>query len=180
MVITSKKDIINESIDWIKHIVIAVLIAVFIIAFIGQRTVVNKTSMVPTLHDGDNLIIEKITPRLGIFERGDIVIIQNASEHFEIEDKLIIKRIIALENETIEIKDGIVYINEIPLREDYVKNQWKRNYGPLKIDEGYVFVLGDNRPNSRDSREFGQVSVDKINAKALLRIYPFKDFGLVR
>lgn len=136
--------------------------------------------MVPTLHDRDNLIIEKITPRLGLFERGDIVIIKDASEHFENEDRLIIKRIIALGNETIEIRDGIVYINEIPLREEYVENEGDSNYGPMKIDEGYVFVLGDNRPNSHDSRKFGQVSVDKIKAKAFLRIYPFKDFGWVR
>lgn len=180
MVKTFNKNIIEETIDWGKHIVIAVLIAGFIIIFVGQRTVVSKTSMVPTLHDKDNLIIEKITPRFGLLERGDIVIIEDASEHFESDHKLIIKRIIALENETIEIKDGIVYINGIPLREDYIENEGDSNYGPVKIDEGHVFVLGDNRPNSHDSRKFGQISVDKIKAKAFLRIYPFKDFGLVR
>ena len=100
----SKKTSAREALDWLIHIVIAVVIGFLIVTFVAQRTVVNKYSMEPTLHAGDNLIVEKISPKLGNLKHGDVVTIVNASEDLKAEGKTIIKRIIALENETVKIK----------------------------------------------------------------------------
>lgn len=179
-----EKTVVREALDWLLHIIIAVVIGFLIVTFVAQRTVVNKHSMEPTLYEGDNLIVEKISPRIGNIRRGDIVTIVNASKDLQEEGKTIIKRIIALENETIEIRDGKVYVNGKPLKEDYIKGNYtgvvNPKYRRLTVPEDHVYVMGDNRGNSKDSRSIGPISIEKIQGKAIFRIYPFSKIGVVR
>jgi signal peptidase I len=179
------KDTMKEILDWMKHIAIGIAIALFLVNFCIQRTVVYGSSMEPTLHDGNNLVVEKVTTRFGKFNYGDIVII-DASEFMLPGNELIIKRIIALENDEVEIKDGKVYVNNKEVIEPYVSVSTtlpiNPKYSKIKVPEGHVYVMGDNRyPNaSNDSRIIGPVSIRKIRGKAVLRIYPFSEFGILK
>lgn len=177
-----KNAVLKELLDWLVHIAIAVAIGLIIVNFVAQRTVVFKQSMEPTLFEGDNILVEKISPRLGKINRGDIVVVKNASPMFEREGKELIKRVIAIENDTLELKDGKVYLNGKELEEDYVKD----NYTPMSqneennrvtIKKGYVYVMGDNRINSIDSRSFGLVKIENIRGRAIFRFFPFNRIG---
>lgn len=177
--------VVKEILDWVIHIAIAIVIGLLIVTYVAQRTVVYKHSMEPTLYEGDNLIVEKITPRFGRLNRGDIVVIKDASPELAREGKEIIKRIIAIEGDTVEIIDGLVYLNGEALKEDYIKNEYtpvspNPGLNKLKVSEGHVYVLGDNRANSIDSRTIGQIQNKKIRGKAVFRFYPFNKAGLLR
>jgi len=181
--VTDEKRIIKEILDWALHVVIAVVIGLLIVNFVGQITIVNKTSMLPTLKDKDVLIIEKISPRLKKIKAGDIVTIKDINVGGV--EETIIKRVIAVENDLVEIRDGKVYVNGEEIEEDYINSDYTYptdpRYSKIKIPEGCVYVLGDNRlPNeSLDSRTFGPVKVSKISGRAFIRIFPFKRFGFI-
>lgn len=180
-----RNPVLREALDWLLHIAVAVVIGFLIVTFVAQRTIVYHHSMEPTLYEGDNLLVEKISPRLGKLDRGDIVVIRDASPTFTQEGKELIKRIIGIEGDSVELKDGGVYINGELLEEPYIKGVYTPpSHNPennrLMVPEGCVFVLGDNRVNSIDSRSFGPVEIDKVEAKALIRIYPFNKAGVIK
>lgn len=180
-----KNPALREALDWAVHILIAVVIAIFIITFVGQRTVVNGASMEPTLHDGDNLIVEKISQRFGTLKPGDVVVVKlNDPALIEKEHDPIIKRIIAVENDTVEIKDGKVYVNGKEKVENYTTGEPTDPLNPvnskLTVDKGNIYVMGDNRGNSKDSRVIGQVPISKVKGRAILRFFPFNKMGTIR
>lgn len=164
---------IKKIIDYIKTILIAIIITFFVKYFIVDLTAVSGRSMEPTLQTGYIMIVNKISNNLGTdYKRGDIVIVNSP-----IEDKLYIKRVIGLPNDEVVIKDGSIYINNHKLNENYLKdntitkettfiNSWN-----LEPDE--YFLVGDNRENSNDSRKFGPIKRSDFVGKAFLRIYPF-------
>lgn len=178
MFLVSKK---KEILSWLLHIAIAVIVGFLIVTFIIQRTVVHQSSMEPTLIQGENLLVEKVGVRLGILNRGDIVIIKNLVETSDDAMKTLVKRVVAMEGEELEIKDGKVYVNGQALEEEYLHGDYTAGENPaytkLTIPEGHVYVLGDNRFVSKDSRTFGPVPLSKIEGRAILRIYPFSRFG---
>ena len=159
-----------------------VLIATFLIVkFVGVRTEVIGTSMTPTLQDGDNLIVEKVTYYFRDPQRYDIIVFpypEDPSRHY-------IKRIIGLPGETVQIIDGYVYINGELLDEHY-GNAVMNNAGiaaePITLGEDEYFVLGDNRNNSEDSRyaAVGNIKRSQIDGRAWLRIWPFSDIGFLK
>jgi len=165
------------------HIAIALVIGILIVTFVGQRTIVYGVSMEPTLHHGDQLIVEKITTRFGSLHHGDIVTIY-VPEYLGEGKDYIIKRVIGVENDTVEIKDGKVYLNDEVLDEDYINgtstSPVNPEYSSVKVPKGYVYVLGDNRlPGaSKDSRSIGLIDLKRVKGKALLRFYPFSKFSL--
>lgn len=185
MTVIASKVNTKEIVDWAVHIGIAVVISILIVAFVAQRTIVYNYSMEPTLHDGDNLIVEKISPKIGKLKRGDIVTIEDASIALQQEGKTIIKRIVALENDEIEIKDGNVYVNGNKIEENYINGDYTMPMDPayshMIVPEGYVYVLGDNRKaNIIDSRVTGPVDIDKVTSRAVIRVYPFNKFGSLK
>lgn len=166
----------NETLDWIIHIAVAVLIGVLIVTFVGQRTLVHDISMQPTLVDGDNLVVEKISPKIGTLHRGDIIVFKVPEE-----GRQLIKRLIALPGDTVEIKDGKVYVNgeESKVVDLKVETDPGENpaYSKLTVPQGYVYALGDNRPFSNDSRELGPIQMSRITGRAIFRFYPFNKIG---
>jgi signal peptidase I len=170
-----RNPVIREVLEWMLHISLAVIIALIITNFILQRTIVNKNSMVPTLNDGDNLIVEKISKKFSYFNDGDIITIY-APDYVKEDGKTIIKRVIATEGETVKIKNGKVYVNDKLIEENYINGDFTRargEYLDLKVSKGYVYVLGDNRAeNILDSRIMGEIPIEDITGKAILRIYP--------
>jgi len=156
-----------------RFALIAVIIVVPIRIFIAQPFVVSGSSMVPTFEDGDYLIIDEISYRLGEPERGDVVIFRYPEDP----KKFFIKRIVGLPSEKIQIKGNQVMIfnaeNEkgFYLNEEYVKNGANNNLAFNLADDEY-FVMGDNRIGSSDSRQWGPVHEDLMIGRALLRLLP--------
>lgn len=165
------------------ELVVCVLIAFGLSAafnhFIGTHTIVEGASMESTLHDEDSLYVDKIAYRFGKPKRFDIIVFRYD------EDNYYIKRIIGLPGETVEIKDGIIYINGNKLNENYgLENMDELNntYDAVTIGEDEYYVLGDNRNHSTDSRskDVGLVKKSQIIGKASYRIYPFDTFGKLK
>lgn len=173
---------VREVLSTILYLVLVILAAYLIVTFVGQRTEVNGSSMENTLDNGDNLIVDKISYRLGSPKRFDVVVFpypQNPSTYF-------IKRVIGLPGETVQIdSSGKIYINGQVLEENFGREVIS-NPGlaqePIKLGEDQYFVLGDNRNNSMDSRDsrVGLISGKSMVGKAFLRIWPLNKFGLVR
>lgn len=174
-------DMKKEIISWIFYIGFVVVLTYLIITFVGQRTRVDGRSMNPTLNDGDNLIVEKLSYRFSDPERFDIIVFppKGSSEYY-------IKRIIGLPGETVRIDtEGNIYINDEILEENYGKETIQnpgRAIEPITLGEDEYFVLGDNRNNSTDSRSdrVGNVKRDSIIGRAWVRIWPLSDIGFLK
>lgn len=172
----------KTAVQLILYLAAVGILTFLVIRFVGQRTQVAGSSMEPALSDGDNLIVDKISYRMGEPERFDIIVFPYGQD----EDTYFIKRIIGMPGETVRIDtEGLIYINGERLRESYGKEVMK-NPGiaetELTIGAGEYFVLGDNRNDSLDSREekVGLIERENIIGKAWIRIYPFDKIGSVR
>jgi signal peptidase I len=160
----------EELVAWVKTLASAAVYAILIVTFGFQVARVEGQSMAPTLEDQDRLIVNKLVYRIGEPRRGDIVML-----YYPINpDKSFVKRVIAEENDTVRIVDGRVYVNDIPLLDDYVPAEYRSHddWGPQVIPEGYYFVMGDHRNNSSDSRHWGMVPKKYIIGKVQLRWWP--------
>jgi signal peptidase I len=160
----------EELLAWVKTLLSAAVYAVLIVTFCFQVARVEGQSMAPTLEDQDRLIVNKLVYRIGEPRRGDIVMLYYPLNP----DKSFVKRVIAEEGDTVRIVDGRVYVNDIPLKDDYVSNEYRSHddWGPQVIPEGYYFVMGDHRNNSSDSRHWGMVPKRYIIGKVQLRWWP--------
>ncbi len=169
--------------EWIKDILFAVVIAVIVIQFI-KPTVVKQSSMEPNFYENDYLFVSKQSYELfGEPHRGDVVVVHSSLVQDNGDEKMLIKRIIGLPGEVIDIKDGEVYIDGELLEEDYIKEDYTSGeIDGLVIPEGQVFCMGDNRRVSIDSRDasVGCVKIEDIVGKVVLRVYPFSQFGLIQ
>ncbi len=164
------------------YLLIVLVLVLLIITYVGQKVEVVGSSMSPTLTDGDNLMVDKISYRFSDPERFDIIVFPYQYE----KDTYYIKRIIGLPGETVYINtDGVIYINGEALNENYgaevIKNQG-RAYEDILLGEDEYFVLGDNRNNSTDSRDpnVGNLKRSQIIGKAFMRVSPFKKMGLIK
>jgi signal peptidase I len=160
----------DEFVAWVKTLMSAAVYAVLIVTFGFQVARVEGQSMAPTLEDQDRLIVNKLVYRIGEPRRGDIVMLYYPLNP----DKSFVKRVIAEEGDTVRIVDGRVYVNDIPLKDDYVASEYRSHddWGPQVIPEGYYFVMGDHRNNSSDSRHWGMVPKKYIIGKVQLRWWP--------
>ena len=141
--------ILNEEVrSWIVSITSAVLVAIFIRYFIVELYVVDGPSMQPTLQDGERLVVNKFIYHWRDPMRSEVVIFRYPRDH----SRDFIKRVIAVGGDTIEIKDGHVFVNDALVNEDYIAEKTRTEYPKQTVPEGTLFVCGDNRRNSLDSR----------------------------
>jgi signal peptidase I len=185
--------------DIVETVVPALIIVLVVNVFLAQATRVEGQSMEPNIHNNERLVVEKVSYRFRLPERGEIVVLKPPNWRPDTLDKRIlswvctvlpiecdvdvpdplIKRVIGLPGETVEIRDGRVYINGEPLGEPYLEQLTSGNVSPRVISPEHVFVLGDNRGASNDSRSFGEVALSSIVGRAWLRYWPFADMGIV-
>ncbi len=170
----------KEVFEWIKTIVISIVIALIITTFI-RPTLVRGQSMYPTLEENNYLIINKIPYMIHEPERGDIVVFKSHLTTADGKEKDLIKRVVAVEGDEIVIEEGRIYINGEELDEDYINGSYTPGSVEMTIPKDHVFVMGDNRQNSLDSRDpkVGPVEVDSIRGKVLVRLFPFNKIGKV-
>ncbi len=184
----------NNEINYVKEIVHMVLYFVIVICsvlfihnFIGQQIEVSGSSMESTLHDNDHLILEKVTYQFDQPKRYDIVVFrpyENTTDTNGFDDVYYIKRVIGLPGESVQIIDSAIYINGKLLEKNYGKDAIADSgiaIDEIVLDDEEYFLLGDNRNNSKDSRDFsiGAVKRSAIIGRAWIRVWPLKDFGIL-
>ncbi|MEJ2207993.1 MAG: signal peptidase I [Anaerolineae bacterium] len=158
-----------------RTVVPAVLIALVINVFVVQATTIEGPSMQPNLYGGHLVMTEKVTYRfLHPPRRGDVVVINMPGEEIPL-----IKRVVGLPGETVEVRDGRVWIDGVLLKEPWVTRLGGRGCPATTVPPLHLFVLGDNRPNSRDSRSFGPVALDQLAGHALFIYWPPDRIGLL-
>ncbi|HZK84918.1 MAG TPA: signal peptidase I [Desulfosporosinus sp.] len=143
-----------------------------------EASVIPTGSMLPTIQLQDRVIVDKLLYKLSILKRGDIIVFHPLKNVDSSGDNWI-KRIIGLPGETVEIKDGKVFINDGELTESYEMEKPDYTFGPLIVPQNSYFVLGDNRNNSLDSHKWGVLPSENIIGKASLRYWPFNQFGFL-
>ncbi len=175
------KNMVKEVLSMALYIAVVLCITFLVVRYVGQRTQVDGHSMENTLFDGDNLIVDKISYRFTDPKRFDIIVFPY---HYK-EDTYYIKRIIGLPGETVQIRDGEIYIDGAILEEGYGKETMLtsgRAADQIQLGEDEYFVLGDNRNHSEDSRfdDVGNIERSEIIGRAFIRIWPFERFGLLK
>lgn len=156
---------------WIIAIGVAVAVAFLVRAFLFEIILVDGPSMQPTLHTNERLAVEKVSRYAGLPNHGDIIIVHYPDGT----DRNYVKRAIGLPGDTIEIKDSVVYRNGEALQEDYISEEPYADMEATVVPEDAVFVMGDNRANSMDSRIVGPITHDRIVGHAMAVIFPFNE-----
>ena len=162
--------------ELVESVLIAGVLAFFIINFVAQSFVVQGHSMEPTLSSGERLFVNKFIYYFRSPERGEVIVLDPPGDI-----NPFIKRIIGLPGDEIEIVDGKLYVNNEPIEEDYIQEEINRDFGPHEVEEGKYFVMGDNRNYSSDSRnrKIGDIPEDNINGKAFWLYWPLTEVSFI-
>lgn len=168
--------------EWAVAIIIAIIVIAVIRMFLFVSFSVDGLSMDPTLEDGDRVVVNKFIYDLADVEQDDVIVFNSN------EDSAYVKRVIGVPGDNVEMVDRKVYVNGEPLQEDYVVHQgesYMDNFTLSDMDvedgeipEGHYLVLGDNRPISRDSRDFGLITEDAIIGEVQLRFWPLNEIAI--
>ena len=163
-------------------LVIAIVLAFLIRVFIAEPRYIPSDSMFPTLQQGDRLVVEKVSYYFHPPRRGDIVVFQPPTQlqmqGYE-KNQAFIKRTIALGGDILSVQNGIVYVNDRSLTENYIAELPLYNLPPIQVPEGTIFVMGDNRNNSNDSHIWGFLPETNIIGHAVLRFWPWSRLGSI-
>ncbi len=160
---------------WTRDLLIAIGLALVIIVFLYQPVKVEGTSMAPLLSDQERIFINKFVYRFEPIQRGDVVVFWYPLDR----SKSFIKRVIGLPGETVEIRQGVVYVNGKAVAEPYVPQKYEdlSDFGPVRVPKDSYFVMGDHRVSSNDSRVFGPVASRYIYGRAVFAYWPVDHFG---
>jgi signal peptidase I len=173
----------------VETLVLTVVIFLGIQTFVAQPYKVQQTSMENTLLPEQYVLVDKLTPRWSPYARGDIVVFDPPETWSSAGNVPFIKRVIGLPNDTVELKDGLVYINDVELVEPYLFPSDGSDPEPTEptvggatewiVPEGQLLVMGDHRQDSADSRTFGPIEISHVIGRAWLRYWPFDTFGVL-
>ncbi len=164
--------------ELVHDVAVAVLFVVFIVTFVAQAFRVEGTSMLPLLEDGERIVVNKLVYALRPIQRGDVVVF-----YYPLDPTTsFIKRVIALPGDNVEIRDGVLYVNSKPVREDYLAASFRDHddMSAITIEQGHYYVLGDHRNGSNDSRTWGSVPERYIYGKAYFRFWPPRRIGFIQ
>jgi signal peptidase I len=166
----------------LQIVIIALGLAILIRALIAEPRFIPSDSMLPTLHIGDRVVVEKVLYYIHPPAMGDIVVFappEQLQEQGFTQDQAFIKRIIGLPGQTVAVKKGLVYLNDKPVVEKYIAEPPKYQWGPYRVPENQYFVMGDNRNNSNDSSRWGFLPQKNIIGRAVVRFWPLERIGKV-
>ncbi len=172
---------LNPLVEWVIVVAVAITSALMVRAFVVQQFAVEGQSMLSTLNDGDRVLVNRLSYRLHDPRRGDVVVLQRFEGGADERD--LIKRVIGLPGEQIEVRSCVVYIDDVPLEEPYIDAAIQQRDGcggdqtPVEVPADSVFVLGDHRGKSSDSRVFGAVPYDLLIGRAFVIIWPVADWA---
>jgi len=170
----------NPLLEWILVVVVAVGAALLVRTYVLQQFAVSGHSMDTTLHDGDRVLVNKLSYRLHDPNRGDVVVLETLEDTGA---RDLIKRVVALPGETVEYRDCILYVDGRELLEPYLDpaivppGDCGEGQESFVVPDNSVFVLGDNRKGSKDSRELGPIAYDELVGRAFVVIFPFSDWS---
>jgi signal peptidase I len=164
--------------EWPVLVVMAILVALIVRTFVLQSFYIPSGSMFDTLKINNRVVVNKLSYHLHSIHRGDVVVF-NRPKNVKISDKDLIKRVIGLPGDTMSAHGGSVYVGSRRLSEPYVKKSCHgtADFGPVTVPKGDIFVMGDNRCDSYDSRFFGPISQHLVVGRAFLLIWPLSRFG---
>ncbi len=162
--------------DILETVLIALLIAILVRAFVIERFLVDGPSMEPTLWDSQSLLVNKLAYRFSQPKRGDVVVFRYPLDP----SRDYVKRCVAVGGDTVEMRLGRLYVNGLLKVEPYVRFPGLYEMKSITVPEDCIFVLGDHRTNSEDSRMFGPVKLSLVKGKAVFIIWPLKDMGAIR
>ena len=171
---------VRNLVEWVAIVVGALAVALLVKTFLVQAFFIPSLSMYPTLDKGDRVLVNKLSYQLHDVHRGDLVVFDRPEGSPESGIKDLIKRVIGLPGETIESRDGVVFIDGRELDEPYlVDGMTTDNLPPQEVPDGHVFVMGDNRDDSADSRVFGPIDKDTIVGRAFIKVWPLPELSLL-
>ena len=159
--------------EWIGILLAALLAAFLIRQYLFQSFWIPSASMEATLMINDRVLVNKLSYRVGDIHRKDIVVFKAPPAETDPAIKDLIKRVVAVGGDTVEAKNGALYVNNALVDEPYTDGKPTLNLGLTTVPPGHLFVMGDNRTNSSDSRVFGSISEDLVVGKTSFRVYPF-------
>lgn len=166
----------------LQIIAIALVLALIIRTFVAEPRFIPSDSMLPTLAQGDRLVVEKLSYDLHSPQHGDIVVFEPPTQ-LQLQgykkDQAFIKRVIATAGDTIAVNDGVIYLNNQPLQENYILEPPQYNLMPLLVPDKTLFVMGDNRNNSNDSHIWGFLPEDNVIGRAVFRFFPLNRWGIL-
>ena len=164
-------------VEWVVVVGCALLVALLIKTFLLQAFYIPSPSMTPTLQVDDRVLVNKLSYDLHGVHRGDIVVFRGPQQGPE---KDLIKRVVGLPGDIVEGRDGHVVVNGEQLEESYLPDGVQTTaFGPVTIADDHYWVMGDNRPNSSDSRVFGAIAESQIIGRAFVKVWPIGSFGLL-
>ena len=165
-----KRELIDDALNWARIVFSMLLFTLILLNFVIVNASVHHFSMEYTLSDGDRIIAFRLAYLLSQPEMYDIIVLNRQPD----DDVLYIKRVLGTSGDSVVISNGLVYVNDVRARDNFVRGNPAENFGPVVVPYGHVFVLGDNRNNSIDSRHWPEIfiSVDMINGRAMLRYFP--------
>jgi signal peptidase I len=186
--VENKSEINQKAIFWqrtrenLQILVIALALALFIRSFIAEPRYIPSESMLPTLEVSDRLVVEKLSYYFRLPQRGEIVVFQPPqqlqSQGYQ-KDQAFIKRVVGTPGQTIQVKNGIVYLDGNPLKEDYIAEPPAYQMPAVRVPEDQLFVMGDNRNNSNDSHAWGFLPKQNVIGHACFRFWPINRFGRI-
>lgn len=165
-----KNRVVKEIVEWSLTILIPVVVAMLIHNYVFTFARVDGDSMLDTFHTNNITGVSRLHYRLHEPQRGEII-----TCHYDEGDKLYVKRIIGLPGETLEIRNGVVYINGEALQEDYIVHKDDYSFGPYILEDNEVLVMGDNRVVSLDGRQLGPIPLDYIYGRVMFVAWPFDE-----
>ncbi len=170
------KSVIKEYID---SFIVAGILAILIITYVARSFYIPSESMLPTLKVNDYILVNRFVYKMALPSRGEIIVFHPP----HVKDPAntdFIKRVVALENDVVEVADGVLYLNGIPQNEPFIKEPIDADFPAYRVPKGHVFVMGDNRNNSDDSRYWGPLPLENIVGKAFVIFWPVSRMGLLR
>ncbi len=165
--------------EYLDSFIVAGIAAILIITYVARSFYIPSESMVPTLKVNDYILVNRFIYKMASPSRGEIIVFHPPHVKNPAETDFI-KRVVAVEGDVIQVSDGVLYLNGLPQDEPFIKEPIEADFPAYRVPKGHVFVMGDNRNNSDDSRYWGPLPIQNIVGKAFVIFWPFSRHGLLK